>query len=76
MDDEQAGIKELRRLIAEGLDVSALGCDCDGLSVFFWAAMRGRTSLASALIDAGATLVAEVAARDVPPGHEDCATWR
>ena len=73
MDDERAGIKELSRLIAEGLDVSALGCDGDGLSVFYWAAKKRRTSLAAALIDAGATLQPEVAARGVPPGHEDTA---
>src|ERR1051325_4888519 len=66
MDDEQAGITELRRLIAEGLDVAALGGDEDGRSVFFWAAKRGRTALAAALIDAGAILKPEVAAT----GHE------
>src|SRR4051812_9520586 len=73
MCDEQAGIRELRRLIAEGLDVSALGCDSDGLSVFYWAAVKGRTSMATALIDAGATLDPEVAAQDVPPGHDTTA---
>jgi ankyrin repeat protein len=77
MVSEEAGAKELARLLASGLDVSLLsGVGYEQYDTIYssmcHAARRGRTRIVEALIDAGLTLEPEVRAfARQRPGFQD-----